>query len=124
MILGVGIDLVDVERVRRSIERWGDRWTHRIFTEAEIKYCEYVRDPAPGYAARFAAKEAFFKALPEQPKAFLMIYVEVINSEGKPAIRVHESVKDVLASLEPCKFHVSLTHEKNMAAAVVIIEKE
>jgi len=124
MILGVGTDLVDVERARRSLERWGARWARRIFTDSEMEYCEASRDPAPRYAARFAAKEAAFKALPVQPETLQFTHVEVLGGGGKPAIRPLGSVKEALAPLEPVKILVSLTHEKTLAAAIVIIEKE
>lgn len=62
-ISGVGVDLVSIPRMRTTIERWQDRFVDRVFTDDEIAYCRSRRDPAPHFAARFAAKEAGFKAL-------------------------------------------------------------
>jgi holo-[acyl-carrier protein] synthase len=63
MILGTGIDIIEIDRVARSIERFGDRFLHRIFTSGEIAYCSRKKNAAESYAARFAAKEAGAKAL-------------------------------------------------------------
>jgi len=62
-ITGLGVDLVSIPRMRTTIDRWQERFVERVFTEAEIAYCRARRDPAPHFAARFAAKEAGFKAL-------------------------------------------------------------
>jgi len=62
-ITGLGVDLVSIPRMRTTIERWQDRFVERVFTETEIAYCRARRDPTPHFAARFAAKEAGFKAL-------------------------------------------------------------
>jgi holo-[acyl-carrier protein] synthase len=63
MVLGVGVDLVRIPRLRQVVERWQERFLHRVFTEAELAYCLKRRDPIPHLAARFAAKEAALKAL-------------------------------------------------------------
>ena len=63
MIIGTGVDIVEIDRIRRLTERQGDRFIRRLFTEEERRFCSRRRDPAPHYSARFAAKEALFKAL-------------------------------------------------------------
>jgi holo-[acyl-carrier protein] synthase len=63
MIVGIGIDIVEISRLRRALERQGDRFIRRVYTETEQEYCRRHRDPAPYFAVRFAAKEALFTAL-------------------------------------------------------------
>lgn len=124
LIIGLGTDLVDVVRVRKSLERWGRRWEEKLFTEQELKYLEKSSDPAPGYAARFAAKEALFKALPEQPAAFFPRQMEVFSdSNGKPSIRPVGDFEKALETFVPYRIHLSMTHEQTTATATVIIEK-
>ena len=63
MIYGIGIDLVKVKRIEEALERWGERFQNKVFTPGEIRYCLQKKNPSPNFAARFAAKEAFVKAL-------------------------------------------------------------
>lgn len=124
MIIGVGIDLVDIQRVRDSLERWGERWTEKIFTQNEIRICGSGPDPARRYAARFAAKEAVFKAagMPAGAK-FFPRHIEIETLEnGSAGLVAHKEVKDRIDGYGKCAVHISMTHEKNMAAAVAVIE--
>lgn len=124
MIIGMGIDIVDVDRIRRSLDKWGGRWAEKIFTREEIEVCRRSPDPAQSYAARFAAKEAFFKALPGAPSATSLQLIEVISDPaGRPAITVSGAMKDALDLTGADRSHLSMTHTPNVAAAVVAIEK-
>ncbi len=115
MIVGIGTDIIEVARIERLLTRQ-NRFQKRIYTEAEIAYCESKKNKAQNYAARFAAKEAFFKALGKKIK---WTDVGVINlSSGKPEL--------VIAKREPLPFdktHVSLSHLRDYAVACVILEK-
>jgi len=123
MILGVGIDIVDIPRVKRSLEKWGSRWEKKIFTGPEMDYCRRFNDPAPHYAARFAAKEAVFKALPRQPRAFFPREIEIVLSDsGRPAVKTSGETADSLGDTNQLNIHLSLSHEKATAAAIVVIE--
>ncbi len=123
MVLGIGIDIVEIDSVACSLDRWGRRWADRIFTEEERKYCESRRNPAPCYAARFAAKEAVYKALPRQTPVFMPKHIEVISSpSGKPRIVLHGEAAELLTNSQHATISVSLSHTSKTAAAMVVIE--
>jgi holo-[acyl-carrier protein] synthase len=123
MIYGIGIDLIEVERIRKQLER-GDRFVNRIFTPDEIVYCDSKKNRAQNFAARFAAKEAFFKALGTGWRGGLAFsQVEVVNdSLGKPEIRLHGKAEELIAEKGITNICVSLTHLKDFASAVVTLE--
>ncbi len=124
MIAGVGTDIIEVERVAASIAKGGG-FRELVFTQSEIDYCETKAHKAQHYAARFAAKEAFFKAVGTgwaEGTAFNEI--EITNGpSGKPSLRLLGATQKKLDSLEIQHIWVSLSHVKTMATAVVIIEK-
>ncbi len=123
MIYGIGIDLIEVERIRKQLER-SDRFINRIFTPDEIVYCESKKNRAQNFAARFAAKEAFFKALGTGWRGGLAFnQVEVVNdSLGKPEIRLHGKAEKLIAEKNITNICVSLTHLKDFASAIVTLE--
>jgi holo-[acyl-carrier protein] synthase len=124
MIAGLGTDLIEVERVAEKISK-GSGFKELVFSKREIEYCEAKTHKFQHYAARFAAKEAFFKALGTgwlNGTAFTE--VEIINDEhGKPELVVTGGTATQIAHLNIGKISVSLSHIKSMASAVVIIEK-
>lgn len=124
MITGTGIDLVDVERIARSIKS-DNGFREMVFSAHEIAYCEACANKFEHYAARLAAKEAFFKALGTgwlQNTAFNE--VEIINlANGKPQLSFLGLTAATIGALGLINIQVSLTHIKTMASAVVIIEK-
>ena len=124
MIAGLGTDLVEVARISAGIEKDGE-FRELIFSVAEIAYCESKTNKYEHYAARFAAKEAFFKALGTGWLAGTAFNeVEIINNEdGKPGLFLLGETADTLAPMRIINILVSLTHIKAMASAVVIIEK-
>jgi holo-[acyl-carrier protein] synthase len=123
MIYGIGIDLIEVERIHKQLAR-SDRFIQRIFTPDEIVYCEAKKNKAQNYAGRFAAKEAFFKALGTGWRGGLAFHqVEIVNDPlGKPEIRLHGKAKQLIAERGITSIRVSLTHLKDVAGAVVTLE--
>ena len=123
MIIGLGTDLVEVERMAKSIETTGFR--EKIFSPGEIVYCESKVNKAESYAARFAAKEAFFKALGTGWRGGMAFHeIEVINNKlGKPDILINGAVREFIEKKKIARIHVSLSHLKQMATAFVILEK-
>ncbi|HAH32102.1 MAG TPA: holo-[acyl-carrier-protein] synthase [Elusimicrobia bacterium] len=123
MIFGIGIDTIEVARVGREIVK-SDGFKERYFSDREIAYCELKHGKARNYAARFAAKEAFFKALGTGYSGGLAFNeVEVINDRlGKPEIVLRGKAKELCGKRKIRGIHVSLTHIKNYSSAVVIME--
>lgn len=117
MITGVGIDIIEVARIKSLVEK-NPRFIHRIFTPQEIHYCQGKKNKYQHFAARFAAKEAFFKALGRRIK---LTDVGLINlSSGKPQLEIKEIKLKEKFSFDEA--HVSIAHLSEYAAAVVILE--
>lgn len=125
MIVGIGIDLVDIPRFTAALDRHGDRLRRRLFTEAEQLYCESRPSPAASLAARFAAKEAFLKALGTGlAEGLRWTDVEVVALPGgRPALSLKGSAAEHLARLGATGHWLTLTHTDTAAAATVILEK-
>ena len=126
MIYGIGVDLVKVARIERVLGRYGDRFCARVFTEREIAYCRGKSWAAAGFAMRFAAKEAFSKALGVglRKGGIRWREVEVIpNPLGKPEIFVTGRAAQLCAEAGITGTHLSLTDEDGRALAVVILER-
>ncbi len=125
MILGVGTDLIEIDRVRRSVERFGNRFLERVFTPLEIAYCRRkVHGAAESFAARFAAKEAGAKALGTGiSRGVRWTEIEVRNQHGgKPEIVWSGRALERALDLGVTATHLSLTHSRELAMAVVIVE--
>ncbi|MBZ5553121.1 MAG: holo-ACP synthase [Acidobacteriia bacterium] len=125
MTIGIGIDLIELNRVRSSLKRHGNRFKQRLFTEGEIEYCEAKGSNAfRHYAARFSAKEAVMKALGlGWQKGISWKEIEVYRSEtGQPQIRLAGSTARTALKLKSKRILLSLTHSEHYAAAFVIIE--
>ncbi|XHR27728.1 MAG: holo-ACP synthase [Chthoniobacteraceae bacterium] len=122
-ILGTGIDLVENARIAASIEKFGDRFLRRIFTEDEIAYCAAYPNPVPHYAARFAAKEAVSKAFGTGiGKALGWKEIEVWRNEvGAPFIRLLAGGLELANQRGVTQIHVSLTHTDAYAAANALL---
>ncbi|MBE7559461.1 holo-ACP synthase [bacterium] len=125
MILGVGTDLVEVARIRRMLEDWGEGFLRKVYTPGERDYCARRAQPWTSLAARFAAKEAFLKALPERWQAGVgWKDREVVRGEsGKPTMIGHGRAQEALSALS-ARVHLSLTHTADFALAVVILERD
>jgi holo-[acyl-carrier protein] synthase len=126
MIYGLGVDLVKVARLAASIQRFGERFLKRVFTPQEIAYCQARRGSDSCFALRFAAKEAFSKALGVglRKDGIRWREVEVVpNPLGKPELFVTGRAADLCAAASITAMHLSLTDENAQALAVVILEK-
>ncbi len=124
MILGVGTDIIEVERIRGSHERFGDRFLNRILRPAEIAYCLSHSLPAPHLAARFAAKEAISKAFGTGIGGELgWLDMEVARYEsGQPYLILHDKGLALLAARGGHIVHLSLSHTQVYACAVAVLE--
>ena len=124
MILGIGVDIVEVARIEQAIARHGDRFLQRVFIGDEIAYCAKMKSPAPNFAARFAAKEAVSKAFGTGIGAQLGWHeIEVRRKEsGEPFIVLHGSGADFARLRGAEKIHLSLSHTAAYAVAQVVIE--
>jgi|SRR5688572_12722211 len=124
MITGTGIDLIETDRVAEKIAR-DIGFLEYVFSPNEIAYCESKANKAEHYAARFAAKEALLKALGTGfPGGLTLNEIEVTSDDsGKPYINFMGSSKDVIESIGIGKIHLTLSHLKDIACAMIIIEK-
>ncbi|MEW6409961.1 MAG: holo-ACP synthase [Nitrospirota bacterium] len=120
MIAGIGVDIVNISRIKDAIERWGKGFLDRVFTQEEQHYSEQFTNPYKHYAARFAAKEAFIKAFSNNGIWFNEITVSN-NRTGKPELYVSERIKQMLKEEEITEILVSMSHEKEYAVAQVIL---
>jgi holo-[acyl-carrier protein] synthase len=125
MIYGIGTDIIEVARIEKVMGR-DIGFRDKIFTPGEIEYCEPKKNKYQHYAARFSAKEAFLKAIGTGWRFGIRFGdVEVYHDElGKPFIRVSGKAKDLISELSISKIHVSLSHLKETATAIVILESE
>ena len=124
MIAGIGIDIIEVARIKRVCEK-NPEFCNKVFSEKEITYCESKADPGLSYAARFAAKEAFMKALGtgwNEEVAWKDIETE-ISEAGAPSLTIQGNTKKALEIRKIEVVHVSLSHEKEYAVACVVLEK-
>lgn len=123
MILGIGVDIVDVRRIERIVVRWQDRFLRRIFTDNEIRYCNNKKNPAQRFATRFAAKEAFIKALfPKGAERIDYREIEVAEKDRRPVINIMGRVKQEADKMAIKNIHVMLSHDGNYGIANVVIE--
>ena len=126
MIVGTGIDIVEVPRVAASIERFGARFLERVFTEAEIRYCRSKQNAAERFAARFAAKEAGLKAIGTGwRRGVAWKDVEVRREPGgRPTIAFSGKAAEFAAKLGVTRASLSISHTKEHAIAEVILESD
>jgi holo-[acyl-carrier protein] synthase len=125
MILGTGIDIIEVTRIRASHEKFGERFATRILLPSELEYCLLHKDPAPFIAARFAAKEAVSKAFGTGIGASIGWHdIEVKRRDsGEPYLVLHGKGQELFRSREATRIHVSLSHTLQHATAISILEK-
>ncbi len=120
LVAGVGIDIIEVDRIRRAIGRWGQRFLERVYTSGEIGYCQAQARPEISFAARFAAKEAAMKALGRGPKGGVRWKsLEVVNRpSGAPVIRPGPRLQQLLGKRV---LLISLTHTHRQAMATALL---
>lgn len=127
MVVGIGLDLVEIARVERMIESLGDRMFDRLFSESEAAYIRGKPLPAQHAAVRLAAKEAAFKALAGNELARRISWrdVEVVrDAQGIPSVRLHGAAEERARELHVTRIHVSLTHTQGTAGAVVVLSAD
>lgn len=121
-IIGLGLDATDIPRIERAIERYGDRFVQRVFTEGEIAYCRRRRNPAPHFAGRFAAKEATMKALGTgHTRGVIWRDIEVVRRGGPPQLQLHGAAAGRFRSLGAHSSLLTITHSETLAIAQVLL---
>jgi holo-[acyl-carrier protein] synthase len=121
-IIGLGFDATDIPRVRDVLERYGERFLHRVFTDVEVAYCKRHRDPVPSLAARFAAKEAAMKALGTgHSGGVLWKDIEVFRHGGPPQLRLTGGAARRFEALGARRSLLTLTHAETLAMAQVLL---
>jgi holo-[acyl-carrier protein] synthase len=124
-IIGTGLDATDITRIAEAIERYGDRFVRRVFTDGEIGYCRARRDFASSFAARFAAKEAAMKALGTgHSRGVFWTGIEVVRHHGPPMLRFHDGAARRLAELGATGSLLTLTHSRDLAIAHVLLLRD
>lgn len=122
MIYGIGIDLVKIQRMKEAVEKWGEKFLERIFTESEITYCYERKEPYLSLSVRFAAKEALIKAIGSEIPVSLTD-IEILNYEnGRPSIKVKDKLEEFFNEKGIKNYHLSLSHEKEFGIACVVLE--
>ncbi len=127
MIVGLGMDLVEIPRVARMLERHGAHMLARIFSLAEQRYAQGRPEPARHLAGRIAAKEAAFKALAGDEQARTIGWRDmevVVRADGAPELLFHRAAAVRARELNVARAHVTITHTEGMAAAVVVLERD
>jgi holo-[acyl-carrier protein] synthase len=124
MFIGTGVDLIEIERISHSIERFGDRFLRRVYTDSEIAYCRRKRSSAESFAARFAAKEAGAKALGTGiSRGVTWTEFEVKREpSGRPTLALTGRAEVLAKELGVKNISLSLTHTREMAMAMVMME--
>ena len=122
MIRAVGIDVIEIKRVQESLQRFGDRFRARVFTDRECRYCDGHSEAHIHFAARFAAKEAVMKALGTGwGQGVEWKQIEVLSHEGQaPRVSLTGRAGELCQS---ARIHLSLSHSRSVAAAVVVLEE-
>lgn len=126
MIVGTGVDIVETPRIEQALERHGERFSRRLYTPAEIAYCEKFKQRGERYAARFAAKEAAFKALGTGWRnGVRWLDVEVTHQpSGKPELVLRGRAEELARELGVTRASVSLSHAERYVVAQVIFESD
>jgi holo-[acyl-carrier protein] synthase len=126
MIYGIGVDLVNIRRLEGIIKRWGDRFINRVFTPDEMDICYGRSSPGAAFSLRFAAKEAFSKALGlGMRKGVRWRDIEVFHFlGGRPGLRIRGKSSEICRKEKITGFHLSLSDEGEYGVAVVVLEKQ
>lgn len=121
MVLGIGIDIIEIERIKKSVDDYGDHFLNKIYTKVEIEYSQSKANKYQHYAARFAAKEAIYKALSnDTDKVYSWQDVEIYNEvNGLPKVNFYGALKDYLN--EDKQLKISMSHSENYVTCVAIL---
>ena len=121
-IIGLGVDATDIYRIAKTIERYGDRFVLRIFTDHEVAYCRRRREPSIHFAGRFAAKEAAMKALGTgHSQGVLWRDVEIVRRGGPPQLQLHGGAARRFKAMGGRSSLLTITHSNELAIAQVLI---
>ena len=121
-MLTTGVDIIEIPRIKRVLDRYGQRFLNRVFTPAEIAYC---RGRAPNLAGRFAAKEAAMKALGTGVRGVSWKDIEVIRADsGAPSLRLHGRAEKRAQRLQVGEMSLSISHSREYAVAFVVAQRE
>ena len=125
MIYGVGIDLVENDRIEKIIQKWGEKFLCRVFSDREIEYCGRHAQAHIHYGARFAVKEAFLKAISlGLGRGVRLQEIEVVNEpSGQPTLMLYGGAQDFYQGAGLTSAYLSITHTKKYASALVLLEK-
>ncbi len=123
MIMGIGIDITEQKRILQAIDKYGNRFLQRVFTPAEILLCE--QRPIAHYTGKFAAKEAFMKAIGAGFRQHVYFRdIEILNrASGAPYINTYGAAQQIFTQLAVTTIHLTLSHSAGIAVAAVILEK-
>lgn len=121
MILGIGIDIIEIERIKKSVDEYGDQFLEKIYTKTELGYSLSKANKYQHLAARFAAKEAIYKALSsDTSQAYSWHDVEIYNElNGLPRVRLFNALKEYLGNTKELK--ISMSHSENYVTCVAIL---
>jgi holo-[acyl-carrier protein] synthase len=123
VVIGVGIDIIEIERIRKVFEERGEKYVKKIYTAQELEYSFRFKNPYTHLAARFSAKEAYYKAVGFGVVRFGEI--ETLNlASGKPVMRLYGQTHEQWESLGSPEIHLSLSHNNLMGCATVVLEKK
>lgn len=125
MIYGVGVDLVENDRIEKMIQKWGEKFLCRVFSDREIEYCGRHAQAHIHYGARFAVKEAFLKAISlGLGRGVRLREIEVVNEQGgQPTLKLYGGAQDFYQSAGIMSAYLSITHTKKYSSAMVLLEK-
>ena len=125
-VVGIGVDLVENKRIQHSLDRFGERFLHRVFTAGEIEYCNSMKFPARHFAARFAAKEATSKAFGTGiGKAMGWKDIDVRRkASGEPYVVLERGAKELAEERHATAIWISLSHTEHHATAVIVLESD
>lgn len=124
MIAGCGIDIVEIKRIKDLRKRYQEYFLNRLFSEGEKEYCQKKKYPDAHLAARFAAKEAFMKALGNKARRLTWHDLEILNnSQGKPEVFLFGKARALIKTLQIKNIFLTISHSDNFAVAQVILEK-
>jgi holo-[acyl-carrier protein] synthase len=124
MVIGIGIDIIEIDRIKESVDEYGDQFLQKVYTPAEIKYCLSKKNKYQHLAARFAAKEAIYKAISSNWDSELSWQdMEIINApNGMPEVKFKGNLEKFLAGDKSLK--ISMSHSRDYVACVAIVYKE
>ncbi len=125
MIFGTGLDIIEINRIKKSLEKYSTRLEHKVFTDSEIDYCRSQADPGKHFAARFAVKEAVSKSLGTGITRDVGFKdIEVVNHDsGKPIVKMGGRGKTLFEKLNLKFIHISISHDQHYAIAHAIAEQ-